>query len=453
VPDSPRTINAAPTKDFFIYMLTRDVPLSRSILDLIDNSVDGARRLRPEGDYDGLYVSLELSKNSFCIEDNCGGIDVTTAREYAFRFGRPPTAVNTPHSIGEFGVGMKRTFFKVGNAISVRSTTKSSSFTMRVDVPTWLSKLDEEQKEDWTFEFEDLAEDVENEASQTGTSIRIQDLHENVSETFATDAFLSRLGSEISEAHAGNVAWGLRIALNKKPIDHTPITLKGSEVLKPACLKKELLVRSTSKKIDAAVSLALYAGVSERSKGDGGWYIYCNGRNILRADQSIITGWGEGRRVPRYHPIFAFFRGYVFFDAESSGVLPWTTTKTGVDYDHPVFRKTRELMIEYMKPIVDFLKEMDSERAEHEAGEIEEKELAGILESAPSLTIEEIQEESIFVAPERDKRADRVAMQRIQYFRERRLVDQVKDHINAASYKEVGEYTFDYFVELELEED
>lgn len=36
------SIRANPTKEFFITMLTRDIPLDRAILDLIDNSVDAA---------------------------------------------------------------------------------------------------------------------------------------------------------------------------------------------------------------------------------------------------------------------------------------------------------------------------------------------------------------------------------------------------------------------------
>ena len=35
-------IKANPTKDFFITMLTRDIEIHRSVLDLIDNSVDAA---------------------------------------------------------------------------------------------------------------------------------------------------------------------------------------------------------------------------------------------------------------------------------------------------------------------------------------------------------------------------------------------------------------------------
>ncbi len=34
--DNSRVINAEPTKDLFIYMLVRDIPLIRAIIDLVD---------------------------------------------------------------------------------------------------------------------------------------------------------------------------------------------------------------------------------------------------------------------------------------------------------------------------------------------------------------------------------------------------------------------------------
>src|ERR1700728_825098 len=107
----PNRINAAPSKEFFIYMLTRDVQLTRSIIDLLDNSVDGAKRLRGKESFHGLWVRIEVSPDHFKISDNCGGIPVSVAREYAFCFGRPKGAEATPNSLGLFGVGMKRTFF------------------------------------------------------------------------------------------------------------------------------------------------------------------------------------------------------------------------------------------------------------------------------------------------------------------------------------------------------
>ena len=84
--------NALPAKEFFISMLTRDISLGDCILDLLDNSVDGARRSSPDADpnrLSGFYVHLRLDSQEFEIEDNCGGIPLADAREYAFQFRAP----------------------------------------------------------------------------------------------------------------------------------------------------------------------------------------------------------------------------------------------------------------------------------------------------------------------------------------------------------------------------
>ena len=52
---APRAINASPTKEFFVEMLTKDVSLSLAILDLVDNSVDGALRMRGDQNF-GNYI-------------------------------------------------------------------------------------------------------------------------------------------------------------------------------------------------------------------------------------------------------------------------------------------------------------------------------------------------------------------------------------------------------------
>jgi len=54
----PKRIKASPTKAFFIHMLTRDVPLSRAILDLVDNCVDEARRESTGDNYAAFWVRL-----------------------------------------------------------------------------------------------------------------------------------------------------------------------------------------------------------------------------------------------------------------------------------------------------------------------------------------------------------------------------------------------------------
>src|SRR5947209_7086768 len=82
-------IDASPTKELFVEMLTRDVALIPAIIDLADNCTDGARHTRGDKSWDGLTVDIEAKADQFVIDDNTGGMSVDVARHYAFRFGRP----------------------------------------------------------------------------------------------------------------------------------------------------------------------------------------------------------------------------------------------------------------------------------------------------------------------------------------------------------------------------
>ena len=146
---SEQQINAMPTKAFFVDMLVKDIPLERAVLDLVDNCVDGAIRLRngSDGNFAGLRVEITMAADKFVIADNCGGFDMATARDYAFRFGRARAANATPYSIGQFGVGMKRALFKFGRQFSVASKTATESWAVDVDVDEW------ELTSDWYFAF------------------------------------------------------------------------------------------------------------------------------------------------------------------------------------------------------------------------------------------------------------------------------------------------------------
>ena len=71
-----QSINAEPTKDFFISMLTRDISLLSSLVDLIDNSVDAALS---SGGFSGKTIEISLNGQRFEIIDNCGGISKKAA--------------------------------------------------------------------------------------------------------------------------------------------------------------------------------------------------------------------------------------------------------------------------------------------------------------------------------------------------------------------------------------
>src|SRR5437016_5230618 len=130
--DFDMTIQAYPSKDFFIDMLTRDLSLRDCILDLVDNSVHSLVRHNNLDVVSDLFsgrmprksvdatVELELSPTRFSISDTCGGITVDEAKNFVFLFGKPqPDPKHT--GLGVYGIGMKRALFKIGRMITVKS--------------------------------------------------------------------------------------------------------------------------------------------------------------------------------------------------------------------------------------------------------------------------------------------------------------------------------------------
>lgn len=133
-----KMIKANPTREFFVNMLVRDILLKQAIIELIDNSIDGARSINKNSNFEGLKIIVNFDENFFCIQDNCGGIPLDIAQEYAFRFGRPKEkVVSDNETTGIFGIGMKRALFKIGNYFEIKSTTTKTSFEVKLDVEKW----------------------------------------------------------------------------------------------------------------------------------------------------------------------------------------------------------------------------------------------------------------------------------------------------------------------------
>ena len=106
---APRIVHAEPQKQFFISMITRDISLEECIMDLLDNSVDGATRGRKKSGastYKGHLIEISFDSKKFRIKDDCGGISIKDAVEYAFHFGKRADAPDLKHGIGMYGIGM-----------------------------------------------------------------------------------------------------------------------------------------------------------------------------------------------------------------------------------------------------------------------------------------------------------------------------------------------------------
>jgi len=438
------SIEVIPTKELFVSMLVKDISLVDAIIDLIDNSVDGARRLRPGGDYSGLLVKIDVDNEEFRIEDNCGGIEVEIARKQAFRFGRPPGTTPLIGSIGNFGIGMKRAVFKMGSVFSVESTTDTERFIVNVDVNKWLQL----SPYNWNFEFSELETNLSPDPKrQRGTIITITSLDREVAKQFKRDLFIKKLTSEIAKAQQANIRKGLRIKVNNRPVGQIEMDILLSQLIAPAYIERNFEDRNCK-----PVEVKIYAGVGESTPSAAGWYVFCNNRLVLEADKSQITGWGwsddDGRRIQRYHNQFSRFRGYVFFDSDDANCLPWNTSKTGIDEDSPIYITARQQMVILMRAVIDFLNNLDKEISQPE----DKQKLTIALEDARPVKLEEVSRRETFLAPTREE-APPIPATLIRYSRPEEQVRRAKEKLNVSSPKEVGEMTFDYYYRLECSDD
>tara|TARA_R110002049_G_scaffold42514_2_gene126557 strand:+ start:505 stop:1833 length:1329 start_codon:yes stop_codon:yes gene_type:complete len=439
-----KIIDANPTKEFFISILVRDINIMDAIGDLVDNCIDGAKRLRGEANYSGLEIQINISPDSFTISDNCGGIPINTAEKYAFRFGRPSEMEATDFSIGQFGIGMKRALFKLGNNFMVSSSTLTDYFSMSVDVNGW------KNKNEWTFDFERNGEHVVD-VSETGTNINVTSLHDQTKSAFSESSFIQELYNQLELDHMYNINKGLKIYFNGNLLKSKILNLRVSDSLKVGVWEKDF---------PNGVSVKLIVGVGPQDEQAGGWYIFCNDRLIVGPDTSKMTGWtgkmGDG--VANYHHQYRRFRGFAFFNAEDSSNLPWNTTKTGMNTDSPVYKAVRQQMIVMMKVVINgFLNYLKKER---ESGYTGNQVLHSALKDTNSINIANTEKLSAYYSqdksfnyPTPDKSSSVVAPGEttIKFRADKEDVKKVKKFFNVTTNPEVGLKSFQYVIDNEID--
>jgi hypothetical protein len=435
-PNALATVNASPTKRFFIAVLIKDIQLIDAIVELVDNSVDGARAAASSENLTGRFVEIDFDRSSFSIRDNASGISIDQAENYAFRFGRADNAPSIPGSVGEFGVGMKRALFKLGKRFKVESSTSTDKFSVEVDVEKW--QAEEAEPGDWTFPMTSKAR---NDApSVTGTHISVTALYPYAVNELSSATFGTRLMAILRQAHETALSKGLQIRVGTTSLHAQISTLLQSSEIQPVRYSEKFNVDGKD------VSVQILAGLGDRALADAGWYIYCNGRQIERAEQTERTGWqtaiNEGeRKAPKPHWQFARFRGYLLFESPHPDVLPWNTTKTGLDVEAPAYRRVRSEMSVVMREVLSFLNELDEE------GKDGLKEVA--ISHAQQVPLINVTFSRNFKYQRTTSTAAAPRPVRISFECDPSEYEEVRSNLGVTSKKEVGEMLFKYYRDAE----
>ncbi|NHN40065.1 hypothetical protein G9C85_00230 [Halorubellus sp. JP-L1] len=445
---NPPEANATPVKEFFVDILTQDVELVDTIPEFVDNSIDGAaRQVSETTEYPNYRCVIDMDSSSLEITDNCGGIPLEVAEEYAFRFGRPDGLDREmPSKIGEFGIGMKRSLFKIGSYFEIESKTSDSHYRIEVNIEDWLN-----DKEKWDFPIEMLDEQSDGELDEEGTRILITDLRDKPSEKFGDESFESELAEKLTSKNRQYLNWGFEVILNRQNLTYRQMEIFQSDELEPAYDEFTFHTK------DGDVDVKIVCGLGDKSNQEGGWYVFCNGRLVLEADDTATTGWTGEKSVeflPKFHGQFNRFRGMVYFESDQSGTLPWNTTKTGVNEDSEVFQKARQKMISMARPVINFLNTVRDQQRELE-DEDEEPELEKRVTQSEKTDIMSVESEDTqnFKGPspkeEEEESADDTSPGTVRYTKPKKELERAMEELEVSSYRAVGEATFDYFWELE----
>lgn len=435
--EQTKLIHAEPTKDFFVKMITRDIALEDCIFDLLDNSIDGARRLFKPNEqspaFENRKIEIDFGGDYFSIKDNCGGIKLSDAIDYAFHFGRrPDSPADVAGGIGLYGIGMKRAIFKIGSDSLVFSEAEDACFTVRIDVNEWLTR------DEWDFEYDDAER-----TGEFGTSIKVTNIDEGVASEFLDPQFKNNLIKKIARDYAFFIAQGLSIKVLSTKVPEYSYQLRNNDNVQPALDEYS----------DGDVNVRIVAGLIEDLADEipddlapekverFGWFIVCNNRIVLAADKSENTIWGDdGYRV--WHPQYNGFSGFVFFDSNKQSLLPWTTTKRQIDSSSPLYRRA----VKRMKSITDdFVKYTHKRKTEIDA--------AKVAEQAPGkIDVTRISKAQRLVLPALSESECTVEMANIAFKRPITDIKTIRDHLgsHAMSYRDIGQMTFQYYMDMEI---
>lgn len=353
---SLKKVDAAPTKEFIITTITKDIRVQAAIFDLIDNSINAAEALTNPKRLHGYYVTIKINESEFIIIDNCGGIPKDRVLGDAFKIGS-----SLEYTKGH-GIGLKRAFLKFGKNIEILSNRKDYSSKVFIDVDKW------GERNNWDINVDKVNYD---DKLPQGLIMNIKNLYNDIERNFSSITFINMLLDEIAIKYRFKLNAGFKIIVNDKEVE--PMFVEGNKV-----------ADTPTKVIDGMdVKIVLYNNVKSQSNG---WDIIINGRVVIERDKTDTTLWRK--KIIIKGCSYEKFVGEVIIECANIKQLPIYSTKDGIDvnsksynnildYMYYVVNDTRskfykdETMIQYSRDIanIEILKEYFNIKTAKEVGE------------------------------------------------------------------------------------
>lgn len=339
-------VNFGMERRYVFDVLTSDISTADSLLDLIDNSIDAARRDigvtkqlasitgLPES-YAGYFIDIQISPEQVEIRDNCQGMEEHLLADKAFRLGARHTQ---SYSIGIYGVGLIRAFWKLGNTGSLSTDTGAESF-----------KLTFSKHQIQDTETPLIPAERGPTSGKKANILVISDITEDAFLDVADPEWVNFFREKVRRVFGLCIRKGLSIEINGVPVPEFGPRLRPD--VKALSAKRRL---HTSEGVLVQIETGvheqyLFAGELGHSADKNklltkefGWYVVCNDRIVLIADLSQKVGWTN-----IWHSEYNGFVGWAHFISSEPKLLPWDSKKTDISLEKRAQREIAPTLKEY----------------------------------------------------------------------------------------------------------
>lgn len=319
-------IDATPTKNIYQSIIA-DYDLKLGICELIDNVIDYQKRKKTT-DKAIVKINFDIESSTIIISDNAGGVEEKNLAVLVSP-GQSENTINDS-TIGLFGVGSKRAAVAIAKNVKIKSRFK--------DYDTFQFEYDDDwiKDNDWQI---DLYK-IDNIDCGT-TIIELSKLRMVINELV-----LDELRNHLNEVYA--------MFIEKKLLEVflNDITIVAKNIVTwsyPPGFSPKQFSFSIPYENDNKILTKLTIGFSNKSnpRGEFGLTLYCNDRLIKKFDTSKNVGYEKGK-LGQVHPDISMVHAVVELTG-SSFAMPWNSSKSEINYSHPIFERLSEYLYDPLK--------------------------------------------------------------------------------------------------------
>lgn len=317
-------VDGTPQKRFFLSIIS-DYNLRTGLCELVDNALD-LWMLSGKKKPLTIDLTLDAATQQIRVCDNAGGV-----RENELNLLISPGAtrnITDEEIIGIFGVGGKRAGIALGRNVEIRTRYKKEK-SLQIDLTEeWLSS------DDWhlaAYEIPDVPAGT--------TSVEISKLRQQFDEDE-----IDEIRVHLGETYNWFIDQGCTITLNEIPVEGVSFEAWAYPPSYPP-RHAEFKIRPTDKPEQLRVTFE--AGlITDRvpEEENYGVYVYCNHRLIVKELRVRDVGYFVTSEAGVPHPDASLCRVVIWLQG-SAELMPWNSSKSGINFNHPAFKQIRPQLI------------------------------------------------------------------------------------------------------------